>query len=400
MRLVLYTGKGGVGKTTTAAAAAVVAAERGLRTLVASADVAHSLGDVLGERLGPEPRQLAPGLFALEIDPRVESARHWGRIQQFLERTFRHQGIEAAVAEELAMLPGAEELTTLLAVEQLAECRRYDLLVLDCAPTDAALRLVTLPEVASGMIRLALQIAGALSGVAVPLAKRVVAMPLPDSEVFAEAEALLYRNLAALRARLSAPGTTVRLVVTPERMVIDEARRAHTELALFEVACDAVIVNRMLPEGALSEPFFRDWGRVQAERLAEIESGFGPLPVFCAPLQDDEVIGLPRLASHGRALFGDTPPDAVLSRAQPVRFARERGAYWVRVPVPGVDPARLDVAVVGGDLVISTPARRRRLSLPRRYAPLSLRAARVHGGTLHVRFERDERPTAAGGEAG
>jgi arsenite/tail-anchored protein-transporting ATPase len=398
VRLVLYTGKGGVGKTTTAAAAAVVAAERGLRTLVASADVAHSLGDVLDSRLGPEPRRLAAGLHALEIDPRVESARHWGRIQRFLERTFRHQGIDAAVAEELAMLPGAEELTTLLAVEQLAESGAYDLLVLDCAPTDAALRLVTLPEVATGTLRLALQLAGAFSGLAVPLAQRLVAAPLPGPAVFAEAEALLYRNLTALRARLSAPSTTVRLVVTPERMVIDEARRAHTELALFEVACDAVVVNRVLPDGALAEPFFSDWGRVQAERLADVESWFSPLPVFRAPLQDDEVVGLDRLAAHGRALFGDISPDAVLSGAAPVRFERTRGAYWVRVPMPGVDPARLEVAVVDGDLVISTPARRRRLALPRRFAPLQLRAARVDGGTLHVRFERDVPARAA--EAG
>jgi len=394
VRLILYTGKGGVGKTTTAAAAAVVAAEHGLRTLVASADVAHSLGDVLDVRLGPEPCALAPGLSGLEIDPRVESARHWGRIQQFLERTFLHQGIEAAVAEELAMLPGAEEITMLLAVEQLAQSDAYDLLILDCAPTDAALRLVTLPEVASGMVRLALQVAGALSGVAVPFAKWMVAAPLPEPAVFEEVEALLYRNLGALRARLTAPDTTVRLVVTPERMVIDEARRAHTELALFEVACDAVVMNRMLPDAALREPFFRDWGRVQAERLAEVESLFTPLPVLPAPLQRDEVVGLERLSAHGRALFGDAAPDAVLCRSEPVRFARERGAYWVRVPVPGADPARLDVAVVDGDLVISTPARRRRLLLPRRFAPLHLCAARVEAGTLHVRFERDA-PLAA-----
>jgi arsenite-transporting ATPase len=222
----------------------------------------------------------------------------------------------------------------------------------------------------------------------VPLAKRVVAAPLPEAAVFEEAEALVYRNLAALRARLSSPATTVRLVVTPERMVIDEARRAQTELALFEVACDAVVVNRVLPEDAQGEPFFREWARVQSERLAEIESQFSPLPVLSAPLQDDEVVGLDRLAAHGRALFGDRAPDAVLSRAQPVRYSRERGAYWVRVPVPGADAARLDVVKVGGDLVISTPARRRKLLLPRRFAPLHLRAARVESGTLHVRLER------------
>jgi arsenite-transporting ATPase len=296
VRLVLYTGKGGVGKTTTAAAAAVVAAERGRRTLIASADTAHSLGDVFDERLAPEPRNLAPNLDAVEIDPRVESARHWGRIQKFLVRTFVHHGIEAAVAEELALVPGAEELTTLLAVEQIAKSGDYDHLVLDCAPTDAALRLATLPDVARGMVRMALQVASAISGMATPLAQRVANLPLPGSDVFEEAEALLYVELAALHARLTAADTSVRLVVTPERMVIDEARRAYTELALFEVGCDAVVMNRMLPEQATREAFFREWGSLQAERLAEVQEAFAPLPVLTALLGDDEVVGLRRLA--------------------------------------------------------------------------------------------------------
>ncbi len=384
----LYTGKGGVGKTTTAAAAAVLAAERGLRTLVASADAAHSLGDVLDRGLGPEPAELAPRLWAAEVDARVESARHWGRIQEFLSRTFAHHGIEAAVAEELAMLPGAEELTTLLAVERHAAGGAFDLIVLDCAPTDAALRLVTLPEVARGMLRTALQLVGALSGVAAPIAQRVLAMPLPGGDVFAEAEALLYRELAALHARLTAPETTARLVVTPERMVIDEARRAHTELALFEVACDAVVMNRLLPEDALREPFFRDWGRLQGERLAEVEAAFAPLPVLPAPLQDDEVVGLARLAAHGKELFGDAAPDAVLSHAPRVRCERRGGAYFARVPMPGADASALDVAKLGDDLVISTPARRRRIALPRRLAALDLRDACLDRGVLHVRLER------------
>ena len=385
----LYTGKGGVGKTTTAAAAAAVAAERGLRTLVASADTAHSLGDVLGERLGPEPRELAPNLAAVEIDPRVESARHWGRIQRFLVRTFVHQGIEAAVAEELALLPGADELTTLLAVERIASSGDCDLLVLDCAPSDAALRLVTLPDVARGMVRMALRVAGALSGLATPLARRIVSAPLPDAEVFEEAEGLLYLELAALHARLTGPDTSARLVVTPERMVIDEARRTYTELALFEVGCDAVVMNRLLPEDATREPFFREWGRVQAERLAEVKEHFAPLPVLCVPLQDDEVIGLERLAAHGRLLFADTPPDAVLCPAQRIRFERDESAYWVHVPLPGADPKHLDVAMVDDDLVVSTPTRRRAVRLPRRFSRLHLHAARLDAGTLHVRLARE-----------
>jgi len=260
--------------------------------------------------------------------------------------------------------------------------------VLDCAPTDAALRLVTLPEVARGMVRVGLQLARVLSGVAVPVFQRVWSAPLPGTEVFEEAESLLYVELVALHARLTAPSTTARLVVTPERMVIDEARRTHTELALFEVACDAVVMNRLLPEDAAREPFFREWGRVQEERLDEVGEWFAPLPVLRAPLQEDEVTGLARLSAHAAQLFGDVRPEAVLCRSPRIRFEHDEGAYWARIPLPGADPKRLDVAKLDGDLVISTPARRRAVALPRRFVPLHLAGARLEAGTLHVRFER------------
>ena len=386
MRLVLYTGKGGVGKTTTAAAAAVVSARRGCRTLVASADAAHSLGDVLATRLGPEPREVAPGLDALEVDARVESARHWGRIREFLLRTFRHHGIEEAVAEELAMLPGVEELTTLLAVESYLGSGRYEQLVLDCAPTDVALRMATLPDVIRSMGKHVLRVAAALSGVATPWTQRWLGVPLPDGGVFQETEALIYRKLAALHARITGPATSVRLVVTPERMVIDEARRAFTELALFEVPCDAVIVNRLLPIEAAEDPFYRQAHALQETRLAEIAEHFAPLRVLEAGWTPEELSGVDRLAEHGDALFPDVAPEARLCDAPRVRFEREGGDYWVHLPVPATDPGRLDVARVADDLVVSTPARRRALKLPRPYARLALQSARVEDGVLRVHF--------------
>jgi arsenite-transporting ATPase len=284
VRLVLYTGKGGVGKTTTAAATAVCAAARGRTTLVASADAAHSLGDVFEKRLGSEPTSVAPGLDAVEIDARAESARHWGRIREFLVSLLRHQGIEAVVAEELALLPGAEELTTLLAVEEFAASRHYDLVVVDCAPTDSALRLVTLPDIAHRALRLLLPLARAVSGVAVPLAQKIVSMPLPDANVFRDVDHLLYQELGSLQKRITSPETSVRLVMTPERMVIEETRRLHTELSLFEIPCDAVVMNRMLPEAAAGERFFEDWVRLQQERRQEVGELFAPLPVLEASL--------------------------------------------------------------------------------------------------------------------
>jgi arsenite-transporting ATPase len=386
VRLVLYTGKGGVGKTTTAAATAAFAAERGRRVLVASADAAHSLGDVFGERLGPAPRALGPRLDAVEVDARRETERHWGSIRDYLSQLFRHQGIEDIVADELALLPGAEELTTLLAVDAWARSGGYDFVVVDCAPTGAALRLLTLPELARAGLRLVLRIQRALASVVTPLARSLVAVPLPGAEVFRDTEHLIFRRLAGLRALLGDKRTSVRLVVTPERMVIDEALRARTDLALFELGCDAVVMNRLLPDGAAGEAYFRDWARLQAERLAEVETRFAPLPVLRAPLQEDEVIGLPLLARHGAALCAGREPDALLCRSRGLRFARTRSGVRATLPLPDARADDLDVLKLEGELVIASGGQRRSLPLPRHVAPLALARARLEAGTLTLDF--------------
>jgi arsenite-transporting ATPase len=399
VRLVLYTGKGGVGKTTTAAATAVHAAERGRSTLVASADAAHSLGDVFGTRLGPEPQRIAPGLDAVEIDARVETGRHWGRIRDFLVQTFRHQGIDGVVAEELALLPGAEELATLLAVEDFAAAGVWDFVVVDCAPTDSALRLLSLPDVAQRSLRILLPLLQALSGVAVPVARHLVRMPLPDSRVFADADELVNGRLRALQQRVTRPETSVRIVVTPERLAIDEARRAWTELALFELGCDAVVLNRLLPATAGSEAFFRDRVQREGQLRREVEELFAPLPVLTARLQDDEATGLERLAAHGRDLFAGVEPDALLCESDRMSFERDAGEYVARIPLPGADPTRLDVVKIDDELTITTGLRRRSLTLPRHLARLDLESARFEGSRLRVAFRAPARGRAGEGLA-
>lgn len=391
MRLLLYTGKGGVGKTTTAAATAVCAAVRGVDTLVVSADSAHSLGDVLGQPLDDPAARLAPvaiaeRLHALEVDARVAMERHWGRVRDYLVSLFRYQGIEGVVAEELALLPGAEELATLLAVEELAASGRFALVVVDCAPTGSTLRLLTLPEVADGTLRWVLRLQQALSRVVTPLARNLVPAPLPGADVFRDADDLLYRKLEALRRRITGSQTSVRLVLTPERMVIDEARRAHTDLALFDVPCDAVVMNRLLPEAACSEAFFRDWGTLQEERAREVAHTFAPLPVLRAPLQDDEVVGLARLRAQGEALFHDCAPEARLSRAARPRYSRVKDGYRLSLPLPGARPETLDVAKLDDELLVTSAGRRRAIALPRRVATLDLLGARLARGKLRVHF--------------
>jgi arsenite-transporting ATPase len=392
VRLVFYTGKGGVGKTTTAAATAALAAARGSRALVVSADPAHSLGDVLGTALfgaGREPRAIAPRLAALEVDARAELERHWGSIRDYLVALFRHQGIEAVVADELALLPGAEEMAALLAVEQAVRSGDFDLVVVDCAPTGSTLRLVTLPEVATRGLRIALKVQRALAAAVTPLARAVLPVPLPDSAVFRDLEALLYERLAAIRSLLLGPTTTLRLVVTPERMVIDEAVRTHTDLCLFDLACDAVVLNRLLPPEAAVEHGFEEWGRLQEERAAEIEGLFPGLALLRAPLAPDEVVGVEALAMHGAEVFGARDPASRLADPPRLRFARRPdagGGFRIELPLPHAHAADLDVAKLDDSLLVRAGGIRRAIPLPRRLARLSLAHARLERERLVVRL--------------
>lgn len=400
MRLLLYTGKGGVGKTTTAAATAAVAARRGHRTLVLSADAAHSLGDVLDASLSAEPRTLAPNLDALEVDSRFVVEEHWGRVRSYVVELLRHQGIEEVVAEELALLPGAEELSTLVCVESWAASGRYDLVVVDCAPTGSTLRLVTLPEVAHSSLRWLLRIQRAAAYVAEPIARGLVGAPLPSAEVFAEADQLIYKTLHRLRARLLSRETSVRFVVTPESMVIDEARRSLTDLSLFQLSSDAVVMNRLLPEAALREPFFREWGHTQEERLREVREIFDPMACLIAPLAQDEVHGVEALAEHGERLFGERDPVAVLGESARLRFERTAAGARVRWPLPGIDPGTLDVARVEDELVVGVAGRRRKLALPVGFSKLEVESVAVRDEVLIVSFSdpdksRSYRPASA-----
>jgi len=299
---------------------------------------------------------------------------------------FRYQGIEDVVAEELAQLPGTEEITTLLAVEKLAASGRYDLLIVDCAPTDSALRLATLPEVAHRALRLLLPTMQAITRVGTPVAQKMVSVPLPRAEAFRDAETLIYDKLTTLRKRITDSHTSVRIVVTPERMVIEEARRAYTEFALFEVPCDAVVMNRLLPDEAAREKFFERWSHLQEERCREVEEVFSPLPVLRAPLLADQVTGVARLAELGRQLFAKAEPDELLCKSARVRFGRDDTGYFARVPLPNASADDLDVVVVEGELIITAGARRRFLTLPRRMARRSVLNAKLDAERLTVHF--------------
>jgi arsenite-transporting ATPase len=328
-------------------------------------------------------------LDALEVDARDVIEGHWGQVRAYVVELLRHQGIDEVVAEELALLPGADELATLVSVEDHATSGQYDLIIVDCAPTGSALRLVTLPEVAHSGFKWLLRLQRAAATIAEPIASGLVGAPLPKAEVFAEAERLLYKTLEQLRARLLSKETSIRLVVTPETMVIDEARRSLTDLALFELASDAVVMNRVWPDEALREEFFRDWGRSQEERLRDVETHFAPMAMLVAPLQADEVCGFEALAAHGEALFAGLDPIAVLGTRPGLRFERNKQQASLRLPMNGRDAKGVQVLRVDDELVIGVESRRRRIPLPAALASLEVERVFVEGGELVVTFAND-----------
>lgn len=389
MRLVLYTGKGGVGKTTTAAATAAWASQCGERTLLLSADPAHSLGDVLEIPLGPEPRAVAPGCFAAEIAPLHELETHWGEIRRYLAEVYRSRGVDELLAEELAILPGIEELAILLAVERWADDPRFGFVVVDCAPTASALRLTTLPEVLSRSLRLLPGLLRMLAAAFGPLMARASA-PLPGAGVFGELEQLVGRRTAELRQRLTGPRTSFRIVTTPERASLAEARRLRAELALFGVPCDALVVNRVLPPELLAQLARLEPGSQASERqaraLADAARDLAPLALLQAPHTAAEPMGFEALAAHGRGLFGARPPHARLA-AVPAPCVRETAeGCELRLPLPGARPEALEVTLVDDDLWVGIGGRRRAVPLPAALAELPLLGARLEGDELVVRF--------------
>ena len=382
MRLILYTGKGGVGKTTTAAATAVRSAAYGKRTLLVSVDPAHSLGDLLGQKIGAQPLSFAPNLDVWEVDATQEMLRHWGRIRDWLLSLFAEEGVEAVVAEELALLPGAEECAALLAVHEMSIEGHFDVVIVDCAPSDAALRLLRFPDATHHWVKILLRIQRAISAVLGPVARSVFRKRLPNAQVIRDFEDFFFQRLSALEARLRSGDTSVRLVMTPEVMAIAEARRTLADLQLFEIPCDAVVLNRMLPKEALEEPFFSNWETIQQERYEELEQSFSPIPVWCAPLQEDEVQGLPRLVQHSESLFSEIDPSLVYATAPKLRFCKKGSHYEVKIPMCGADTEEVDLYQLDQNLWVRNGSERRSIPLPQTLLGCELVRARYEDGTV------------------
>ncbi|HET6793672.1 MAG TPA: ArsA family ATPase [Acidimicrobiales bacterium] len=388
MRVLLFTGKGGVGKTTVAAATALRCAELGHRTIVVSTDTAHSLGDAFARPLASDALRLCDGLWARQLDATERLEDAWGDVRGFLVDLFDWAGLAAIEAEELAVLPGLEELFALSDIESLAASGAYDVIVVDCAPTADTIRLLSLPEVLSWYMNRVFPLERRLVGAVRPLLKRVTGMPVAGDAVF-DAVGRLYDRLGGARRLLSDPArTSVRLVVNPERMVIAEAMRTATYLGLFGYGLDAVVANRLLP-ATVTDPWFKAWKATHAEHLSSIEEGFAPLPVLTAELACEELVGQALLSDFAATLYGDRDPACVLHEGPTMVVADGGDGRVLSLLLPFVDRDDLEVGRRDDELLVRVGPYRRAVVLPDSLLGRPVAGATINGSWLDVTFGGD-----------
>jgi arsenite/tail-anchored protein-transporting ATPase len=384
-RLIVVTGKGGVGKTTTAAATAIASAARGHRTLVVSTDPAHSLADALDRPAGPAPTAVGKDLDAMQIDARRRLEEQWGDLRSYVADVLAWAGVEQLAAEELTVLPGLEEVLALTTLTDLCASGRHDVVVVDCAPTAETLRLLSLPDVLGWWMRRVFPVSRQLTGLVGPMVRQVTALPVAGPAQF-EALERLYDRLNAVRALLGdTDRSTIRLVTSPEQVVVAETRRTATYLGLFGFAIDAVVVNRVLPD-EVTDPWFDRWRATQAEQLATVRDSFGPAPVLVSPLAPEEPVGPTRLKAFARRLYGRGDPARDLGAVPPFGVERVGEDWQLGLDLPFA--ARDEVALVRRDdeLIITVGSYRRALLLPDALVGRTVRKATVRDGRLTVTF--------------
>jgi arsenite-transporting ATPase len=391
VRTILYTGKGGVGKTSVAAATALQAARSGRRVLVMSTDPAHSLSDAFDAEVGPDPREMSSGVWAQEMDPTSMIEENWAEIQAYISTVFEWQGANSLAAEELALLPGMDELFGLLMVRRHHREGNYDALLVDAAPTGETLKLLSLPDQMSWYVEKILPIQRRAAKLVRPFANRARSLPpFPEDSVFAAGQRF-YEAIAGVEEILTdRENASVRLVVNAEKMVVAEARRAYTYLNLYDYGVDAVVVNRLLPE-EISDPYFDRWRAAQREHLEIIEGSFSPIPILKARLFDREMYGLGALGALGDEVFDGVDPLAVLFRGATHEIEKNGEGYDVVFNLPLAVKEDVDLTKRGAELFVRVGNYRRNVMLPDSIARLHAAGASVEEGTLTVRL-RDDAP--------
>jgi arsenite-transporting ATPase len=391
MRLLLYAGKGGVGKTCVAAATGIITSRLGLKTLVMSLDPAHSLSDAfdlhqsLMDKNRGQPMEIGENLWIQELDVHEQISKYWGEVHNYISLLLNTSGIEDVLAEELAIFPGMEELSALLYINKYVHEHTYNLIILDCAPTAESIRFISMPTSLEWYMKKIFRLERRIFGVVRPVARRMVDVPLPEDEYFANIESL-YARLKGVDRLLTDPETTsVRLVTNPEKMVLRETQRAFMFFSLHHTSIDAIIVNRAFPSG-LDDDYFTAWGKNQEKYLRLAETYFYPIPLFKAPLYDREILGYQKLAEFGEKLYESKDPTQIFFKQRPYQFARVDGRSVVRLHLPFVDKKEIDLSKIGDELIIKIGNFKKNIVLPRAYAVLEPSKARLEEDHLVIEF--------------
>ena len=385
-RILLFTGKGGVGKTTTAAATALRCADAGLRTVVLSTDPAHSLADAFDVDLGPLAAPITTTLWGQQLDAQERMEESWHDIQGWLQEVFSWAGVEGLEAEELSVIPGLDEIFALADIKQYAESGEWDVVVVDCAPTAETIRFLSLPDILARYMERLFPVGRRVNKLVSPVLSRMTSLPVAGDDVF-EATRRFYDRLDGVREILTDPvRTSVRLVVNPERMVIAEARRTYTYLSLFGYRVDAVVANRLLPE-AVADPWFERWKELHVEHLQSIVDGFAPLPVLKVELAPTELIGLEALRGFGARVYGELDAAGRLHEGQPLRIARRGGRTSLSLELPFADRDDLELGRRGDELLVRVGPYRRAITLPDSLRRRPVVDATLRKGRLNVVFE-------------
>lgn len=399
-RILLYTGKGGVGKTSIAAATALLSAQRGLRTIVLSTDIAHSLADAFDRPLGAEPTKIAENLWGQEPDVYFNIGRYWRTIQTYMTQLFSWRGLDEVMAEEMTVLPGMDELGNLLWIADHVESGAYDVIVVDAAPTGETLRLLSLPEASRWWIERIAPIGRRVSRIGRPMLERMIGVPMPRDEVFAAAERLLARLDKVHRLLADPDLSSVRIVLALEKMSIVEAQRSFTYFHLFGYPSDLVIGNRVLPAGLDGDDSFGVLRATQQRYLPEVIAQFAPVPVRTAPQFDREMIGPERLLEIGHALFGEDDPTSFFYRGRPYQLRVENGRHVLEVALPFASKDSVQLSRTGDEMLLQVGGSRRTLVLPRALVDLPTRSAKMEDGILRIEFENREQAVSGAATGG
>ncbi|HEX8024697.1 MAG TPA: ArsA family ATPase [Candidatus Limnocylindrales bacterium] len=394
-RILLYTGKGGVGKTSIAAATALLSARKGLRTIVLSTDIAHSLADAFDMKLGPEPTPIVENLWGQEPDVYFNIGRYWRTIQSYMADLFSWRGLDEVLAEEMTVLPGMDELGNLLWIADHVESGQYDVIVVDAAPTGETLRLLSLPEASRWWIERIAPIGRRVSRIGRPMLERMIGVPMPRDEVFAAAERLLDR-LDKVHRLLADPETSsVRIVLALEKLSIVEAQRSFTYFHLFGYPSDLVICNRVLPADLAGDGSFGGLRAAQQRHKPVVEAQFAPVPVRSVPLFDREMIGPTNLVAIGDALFPEGDPTDFFYRGRPYRVVSEGGHFVLEVALPFASREDVQLTRNSDEILLQVGGWRRTLMLPRALVEAPTVGAKMTDGVLRVEFD-----TRQGSKAG